>query len=1108
MAFEYLTGRAGPVRRAVSDFVRAKLGASEGAVILLVPAQWTLQAEMDALALAAPEGSFRLMVFSPTRLYARVFDQTGWPGEARVDAQGRVMLTQAAARRHQNDLKWYAGAVAGAGFAQRAQKQIEVFKQAGLTPHDLRTRAQETQDDGLRAKLSDLALLYDAYERALEGRFMDGEDEAARAVAKMPAAPFLKGASVLVYGFDLISPTLARTIAGLCASASSVTLAINLENNEKARDWALYEPVLKSLELLLSILSSAGVEATRVALPDDLPKPNSGIAHLERELFTLPPHADPLLPKDVQLVMARNPGDEATLAAAISRRLARKRGYRYRDIAVALMTEDAAYESELRRAFALQGVPLFLAGGRGADKHPLSVFVLRALRAVTRGYASRDMALYLRSGFAGLTPEETDILINYMERRGLKGQGWTRPLKWGDPEEIEEAEPLREKAVTPLLALAVRLKEAKNVRDLMTGVYRLMEELDVFPALEAMGERLKAEGLPESATEGAQVLGRILSAMDQAVELLGEEKIPSKEAAELLERALSAAEVKPLPQSGDAVEAGGVSHLKGKRLKALIVVGASDAQGQMPDMLLDAREKRALSQARTLWLGQDAQELAAMRSLSIKSLLALPENYLLVTWPQSDASGAAQAQSRLVRDIKAALPKLTERGGVSQDDLLDALRLESAQAARSRAPALQKAGSPVGAAALEALSALEDAALADLSLAARLRVESEPLAPELARRAFGDLQAVSASRLEQYAACPFAHFVRYALRPEEFRPFELSPRDAGTFYHEALSRFVDKNARRLGRMDAKESLREMDGIADSLLDALINGAAGESALTRTEISNLKSVARRAAQMLVRQFDGSRFVPVGMEADIARGEVRLRETEPESVMGRIDRVDVFEDQDARYVRVVDYKTGGREFSLAQTYYGLQMQLVVYLAAAVKQLGGVPVGAFYFSVSDPVLDTPERNPEAVETLRAEALRMDGPVLADTDVIGAMGSLPENVIHVSFKKDGSLSKVGERALAKEDFERLIDHTLRMAYDMLTQIRSGNTEIAPAKIGNRCACDYCPSATVCQFDERLPGAITRMLPNMRASQVLEKLQSEAVSTKSEDSGTPQADK
>jgi ATP-dependent helicase/nuclease subunit B len=1084
MMLTYYTGRARRVRGALFDVLRGLMGEGDRPVVLIVPAQYTLEAELDIIDALGLSGSFRLQVLSPQRFYQRIFDEAGRPAPVRIDEQGRVMLLQRAALSLGEKLKWYRRAVSRPGFAERAVRQIAQFKQAGLSPQDVGALGA-AEPGALGRKLADISALFDAYEQSLLGRFLDGEDEAREAVLRMDQSSIARG-DMVFYGFDLISPTLARTIAALCGCARSVSLFLTLENSGNAPDFSVYLPVQHAFDRLNRLIVRQDLPWRRVRLEDEAPPGGAGaLRHLERSLYCWPFERYQGAPEGLTVSALANPQDEAEFAAAMIRNLAMERGWRYRDMMVACQTLDETMIFALNRAFEMYDVPLFLSQSRPALRHPLSRCLLSALKLAGAGFRPDDIAGYVRSGFAPLSDDEADRLMNYAQAFGLRGSAWMRPLERGDAETLAELEGVRARLVAPIQALKQRARGA-SAAQLLEAAFLFLEEIGARQRLEAQQKTLTDMGRREWAMEGAQVWNKIIQALDQAHELMADQPMSLRALYELLRRALGAAEVKALPQSGDAVMGGGLDHMKGRPVKALFILGASDMPPGEGGALLADRELARLAE-RQVWLGLRAEDRSRMLRLNVKNMLALCSELVFVSYPRSDMAGAALKPGPLVQLLHRLFPALRERGGVA-NVAEKRLRLGAPEAALARASALLRAdpSDPDARAALAVLGSLPEyaPAVARLSRAFSHRVGSDPLPPPL-RAAPAE---VGISRLERFIACPFKDFVSSCLRPEEIREFDLSARDAGNFYHAALEQFARENELSLTGMTDEEAVKRMDGISEKLLEDLARRAIGESAVQQREGRRIADVACRAAQTLVGHMAGSRFAPVALEVQFGLEDARVLLREG-ALSGRIDRIDAWDSDGERYLRVIDYKTRGRALSLTEVYYGLQLQLVLYLAAALSR-GGKPAGVFYFAVDDPLIDSPSLDPQQIQAQREKALKLDGLTLDDARVVEAMSPRPEAVLGITAGPSGLK---GGRLVTQRDFMRLKDHAVGLADDALCRIRAGDTAIRPYQLGAAKACDLCDFRPICQFSAELPGASVRRLPPIPARDVLGRLRADA---------------
>lgn len=1101
MPIRYLTGHSQSIKPRLFDELRTALSSQdEYPLIVLVPEQYTLEGEREIINALGLNGSFRLQIMSPARLFSRVFADAGSPEPVRVDDRGRVMLMHNALKSLNKDLFWYRGAQHRSGFAELAASQLKELKQAGYTSEKLDELSDTLPGGALKYKLKDLSLIWNAYEEKLCGRFMDGEDELMHALERMPRASFLRGCEVWAYGFETISPTLARTLIALEPISRQVTLLLPLENNASSRDFYSFEPVQHSYERMCRMAKEQNVKWSREYLPDPVQVEDlkEEIGHLLNEINCFPQQSYDKVPKAIRLIMARNPLDEAMTAMALIRDLIRTRGWRYRDVAVACFNLGD-YSEALSRSARLYHIPIFLESDRPADRNPLSQYVLLALKLISSNWQDEDMRLLIRTGYCDLTDDEADILSNYIIEQGISGKLWLSEFKRGSEEEIALNEPIRQKLIAPLSALSERMKAAQTVRDQMSAIWTLLEEIGAFEKLKAYQEKITSLGLVEAANECAQVWNRIVGTLDQLNQLIEGKRVPVRDLIEMLRESLAATDIKPLPQAGDAVMAGSLSHLRTQPVKLLILMGCNEARNGDVGGLFQASEREILGREKDIWLAPDVMERSRLQDIDLMSSLALARQFVVVSFSQSSAEGAALLPSTIISRIRTIFPTLKISGGIDEGEALRRLKFNSPDAALTLLPSELAEGvlSESAQKALPALCALpaRRQSLRSMRSALRHRVVSEDLPRSLSRRIYGGPSSLSVSRMEKYAACPFRHFVEYGLRPKELEPYELRKQDEGTFYHEAMESFLRENWSDMDGLNVDEAMDRMDNITERLLAPMMDGPLGKNPVTLSHSRRMRDVARRAARTAAKHLSGSEFAPCELEVQFGEDEpsITLRtELSGENakelpIKGRIDRIDEWVDGMQTWLRIIDYKSGSSDLNLTKIYFGLQLQLIIYLAAALERGGCKPAGAFYFRIADPLIQTEERDADVVELMRTDELRLSGLFINNMEVLEAMSPEIEHTLKLSLKKDGTVSSTA-KMLDEEGFKLLIEHAMSAASRIAEGIRDGKTDIAPVRMSGWNACEHCQWRAICQQDPRL-GGMPKMLPALSQSEVLDKI-------------------
>ena len=1092
MSIRFLTGRARALRPRLHEDLREAL-AGDAPLIVLVPEQYTLESERGIIAALGLEGSFRLQVMSPARLISRLFEAAGRPDAVRVDERGRVMLMHAALRRNTRALTWYRGAQHRPGFSELAARQVKELKQAGYTPERLAGLAKDLKSGPLKAKLEDLSVVWAAYEETLAGRFMDGEDELARAIERMEAADFLRDARVWAYGFELVSPTLASLLTALAASRA-VTLLLPLPGDD-ARDAEAFEPVRRSFQRLVKAATEAGLKWSHVSLdePPERARP-AELTHLLAEINSFPPASFPGAPRRIRTASRRNPLDEAMLVMATIRQRVMSGKMRYRDAAIACFDLET-YAGALSRAAALYDVPVFLESGRGADRNPLAQFLLTALRLVAGGWQADDVERLMRTGYTALTEEEADRMADCALEQGLRGALWKKPLHRYRDERDAQLEPLREKLVSPLAAFEEEFLAAENTRGQLTALWRLLERAGAYDRLKAQEARLMQLGLPESANENAQVWNRLLTTLDQLDALMGDTRLTARDLGELLAQSLAASDIKPLPQSGDAVMAGSLSHLRAESVEMLFVMGCNERRTSAPGGLFQTHERELLGGEKDVWLAPDENDRTRLAGIDLAATLAMAGKFAIFTWSQSDAEGAALQPGAVMGRLRAIFPDLADAGGFGGTLTTEKLLLNAPDAALTRLSAQINAGglSEAARGAAAALGETEGgrAALTSLRRAAKKRAVSQDIDRLTARRLYGGPRSVSVTRLERYAACPFMHFVQYGLRPVELQPYELNRADEGTFYHQALEDFLKNTRDGLAGLSAEEAVARMDAVSERLLAPMMDGPLSDNPVMLACSRRMRNVARRAARMVTKHLADSRFAPCALEVrfdELAPAVVLHTDLGDVPLKGRIDRIDAWNDGDETWLRVIDYKSGQSELNLSRLYFGLQLQLIIYLAVALGREDSRPAGAFYFKVADPLVDSESRDPDVIEGERAKELRLSGLYIDDQAVLSAMSPGVEGIVNLRLKTDGT--PMSSPAMLDEDgFGLLIRHALKAAERITQGILSGKTAIAPKMMTGFTACDRCDWRALCQQDPLLGGMPEPLTPSIAQKDVLERI-------------------
>ena len=377
--------------------------------------------------------------------------------------------------------------------------------------------------------------------------------------------------------------------------------------------------------------------------------------------------------------------------------------------------------------------------------------------------------------------------------------------------------------------------------------------------------------------------------------------------------------------------------------------------------------------------------------------------------------------------------------------------------------------------------------------------QAQPIPPEQARALFGE-DVLSVSRLEQFAECPFKHFVTYGLRPHILKEWKIDPIETGTFYHAGLNRFARLAQRDLSFPHVPDE--RVDELAEEalqpLMEEVLSGPMGDGERNMARFEAARSAIHRAAQMMTRHLAAGRFTlyrteaSFGYEGGMPPIVLLLSNGREVALRGRIDRIDRYDTPDSVYLRVIDYKSSQQNLDAARTWWGLQLQLLLYLDVCTRAIPGAkPAGAFYFYVADPLVESETDAASIVEGKLRDLFQLGGITLSDVEIVSAMdeGDIP-CVLPPLYLKSGELKKTA-KALSADQLSALLDHARSTAVSLAEQLFGGEDAISPVCDQSRTACELCDYQSICRFDYTAPGAPVRTLPDMSMEEMRKTLSS-----------------
>ena len=1104
--------------------------------LIIVPDQFTMQTQKDLVMRSDRDGILNIDVLSFGRLSHRILEEVGTKEMPVLDDTGKSLVLQKVAADLKEQLPAMGSLLHKQGYIHEVKSAISEFMQYGISTQDMDKLITSAQKRGaLAMKLKDLKTLYRGFQDYIRDHFITTEETLDVLRRSLSKSKILKGSVVVFDGFTGFTPIQNRLIQELmrvCAETIvTVTIGVGEDPYKMDGEQKLFHLSKKTVADLEKLAAEAEVERGEDLFvkggPNRFAKAPA-LHYLEQNLFRYQyePYAGEQ--QEIHMFEALSPREEVHQTALYIRHLIREQGMTYRDIAV-VIGDLEGYASYVETEFGQLEIPCFLDRTRGIVLNPMIEYIKSALQLYIKDFSYDTVFHFLRSGMSDISREEIDELENYVIRTGARGYRTYSRLFTRRTEELqgnaEGSEQAEEKTMERLNRIRQQFMDAVEILhmgsqekagDYVSHLYDFLEQNQVQQKLLNYQQQFEKEGDLSRAREYAQIYRLVMDLLDQVYELLGEEEISRQEFADILEAGFGEITVGTIPQNVDRIVVGDMERTRLKQVKVLFFLGVND--GSIPKNaskggIISDMDREFLIESGTEMAPSPRQQMYIQR-LYLYLNMTKPSEQLYLSYAKVNSEGKGIRPSYLIDTVRKLFPAMSVEYPQNRSRLEQIegrqegaryLAEELREYVEGTLPKEERQDFYLMYRAYEADAAGRDL----LTRAAFRRYRESGLSRIVARALYGQQLENSVSRLETYAACACRHFLQYGLSLQEREEFGFEASDMGTVYHAVLENFAGKLAESnltwwdftedFAAKAVKESVEAYAAIYGETV--LYSSARNEYAITR-----MSRILTRTVLTLQKHLKQGSFQPDDYELSFRFAEdldsihVDLSEDEKMHLQGRIDRIDVAEDAEHVYVKVIDYKSGNRKFDLAALYYGLQLQLVVYMNAAMEMESRkhpdkeiVPAALLYYHIDDPTIETPvELTDEQINEQILAKLRMNGVVNSDPRVVERLDRYMQDksvVIPVEKKKDGSFS-ARSGVLSREEMQLISSYVDAKIRSIGREILDGKIAANPYEKGNEEACTYCAYKKVCGFDGSIPGYEKRQLEDLDKQALMQRMQ------------------
>ena len=1110
------------------NIIKASIKHPDKQYLILVPEQFTMQAQKDVVTRHPDHATMNIDIVSFQRLAYRIFEELAVEQKPVLDDMGKSMVLRKVTAACRKQLGLYAGHLNKNGFISQLKSMLSEFYQYGITPSILQTMAGQARTPLLQQKLTDFSIIFQEFQDYISGQCITTEEVLDVLCQVLPNSKIIAGSVIALDGYTGFTPVQYRLLELFLIHAKQVAVTVTADKRIPLQPSPGMQSLFYMSSQIVRRLSVMAKEHQVRQLPEIWCEGQlegrfavgEELAYLEQHLFRYEAgRYQGAMNGSLELFQSSNPAEEIGQVVHRIQQLVIRSGLRYRDVAV--VTGDLpGYGREIGHQFEQNGIPFFLDDKKTIISNPMVELIRAALEVVQRDFSYESVFRYLRTGLVTTDRVRTDRMENYVLALGIRGykkwnSTWDRVYRGGGGLNLQELNEFRELVMTPLFDLREALrKPAVTIAGMAEAVILFLETCQVQEKMLEYEEQFTSRGEYRLAKEYSQVYDMVLDLLERLKLLLGSETVGKKEFMDILDAGFSEMTVGVIPATVDRVVVGDITRSRLAHVKVLFFVGVNDgivpARKNRGSLLLD-REREFFGEHQ-LELAPTAREDSFQQRFYLYLAMTKPARKLIMSYAKTGSDGKSRRASYLIGELRQMFPNLPVTEGKSEA-LAGSGIYSVPEAWQQLIRGLQQVSQLDDSRFLELYrwflaSAEHREDVEKLVNAACYIYEQQGIGHAAAQALYGKIISGSVTRLEQYASCAYSHFLQYGLELMERQQYTLAAADIGNLFHDSIDlcfRQIKEAGKDWNTVTDEERNTLVERCVKQVTEEYGNTILNSSSRNAYLAKRVEHITKRTVWALQQQIIKGDFVPSGFEVSFSAADnlqamkIALSEEEALHLRGRIDRMDLCQDGQQVYVKIIDYKSGSTSFDLAAVYYGLQLQLVVYMDAVMEMTRRqfpdkevVPAGLLYYNIQNPVVQKEgELSPEEIDAEILRKLKMNGLINSELEVIRHMDHEIEkesDVIPVVLKGEEvqeSRSSVANR----ERFEKLSVYVQEKLRRTGRELLDGENTAAPYKSGTRTACDYCPYHAVCGFDKKTAGYEYRRFKSKKTEEIWEEI-------------------
>lgn len=1103
------TGKSNCCFKEIDELIKQKEN-----IIIITPEQFSFTAEKKLMETIKTNAVLNAEVVTFKRMAYRVLNEIGANKRVGLTNCGRAMLIYSILEKQKNNLKFLGKNKENTEVAITA---INEFKQHGITSQQLEDEMQKTEDKYLKTKLQDMSIIYESFEKQIKDKYIDETDLLTILAENIEKTDMFKNIIFYIDEFAGFTKQEYEIIKKLVEIGKQVNITVctdNLFTSDNPENDIFYSNK-QTITKIFKLANELDVKIEEKKVEEPYRFKNSELKYLSENLYRNKYTYNEENVHNIKLFLAKNQYSEIEKVAREITKLVRDENYRYKEISI-ITKNIEEYSSLVRAIFSEYNIPVFIDEKRELNQNIFIQYVLSILEIFAKNWSHESIFNYIKVGFLDIDRDDIYKLENYCIKWGIKQSRWKKDFTaYGEEkqkEEITRLNELRRKIVEPLIELKENIDKDKTAEGVTRNIYRFLEEQKVQEKLEQKINYLEGKGLIDLANEYTNSYQILMNVLDEIVLVFGEDKmLLDNKYTQILKVGLQNSGLGKIPGTQDQVILGDVDRSRSHRARAVFIIGIND--GIFPSVNKNEGffndEDREYLMENGMELAKGTLERLYEDNFNIYKAFTTAEEKLFLSYISADSEGKAQRPSVLIYKIKQMFSKLYEESDVVNEEY-EITNEKNTYEELLQNLARKNNGEEIGKVWETVFQYYKRQEQWDKQLKKDLTALEYTNIPNkldenLINKLYGNVLKTSVSKLEQYSRCPFSYYLKYELKLKEKEELKVQNFDTGSFMHEIIDEFFKKvNEENIPLTEFLEDNSKIEQIVEPAVEE--NLICGKQYMFKATVkykilvTRLKRIISIALKYIIESLVYSDFKIQGTEIEFGTGQkykpiiIESEDGMKIELTGKIDRMDIGQNEDGKYLRIIDYKSSAKNIDLNEVYAGLQLQLLVYMDAISKD-DSIPAGALYFSLLEQIVKADKKlTEEQIEDQIRKQFKMKGLILADVKVIKMqdknLTSGASKIIPAGITTKDVIDKRYTNGVNREEFEILQKYIYKTIKDISKEILSGNIDLKPYNNKGYTPCQYCSYKSICGFDTKNHNNIYNYIVNKSNDEVVKKME------------------